>query len=133
MATVEALSCFAVHCPNLHILSVPFDAAKWREENPHDCPPRVPDRFYNKLGGQPCSPSKLHWLLIRNSAKQPIAHPVAIGLYLGRLFPQLKRIVLHPCPGNASEGWKEVENILSITAEVKGRSEQDGEGNKVPS
>ncbi|RDX53431.1 hypothetical protein OH76DRAFT_1220714 [Lentinus brumalis] len=87
---VDGLAYFAVHCPDLHTLAIPFDAASWSAGADAlkllDGTAAIPERFYAPLeGGRSTSKLERLWVNIL-----PIAIPAQVALYLSRLFPGMK-------------------------------------------
>jgi len=85
-ATIISLQFFAIRCPKLHSLSIPFDAR------------RLP---LTAVDDTPVSFSGLKALTTQDS---PIESPLSVAQYLDRIFPNVKSIQ----PGSHEELWEQV-------------------------
>ncbi|RDX53428.1 hypothetical protein OH76DRAFT_1343427 [Lentinus brumalis] len=102
--SVQSLSGFAAHCPDLEVLEVCFDATHALSQS--DVQDALPF----------ASNSLVHSL---NVLRSPIAYPEAVAAYLARIFPKLctGNVCWGKFPSNADgrswqSGWEEVKRHL---------------------
>ncbi|KAI0754839.1 hypothetical protein C8Q80DRAFT_1095516 [Daedaleopsis nitida] len=129
--TMEALSYFAAHCPELTTLAIMFDASAWvalPESMVNYGDHVVPASFYSELQGRP-STSKLELLWVD---RYPVYCAPAVALYLMRLFPRLTWLWCDdPDPEDVPDPvwgrlWEDIEGFMPVMAEMRNIGESIG-------